>query len=140
MWNISGGAFHDMRHDTEAKSVDGLDDALGAAVVADGLARVFDAAVERRRRDVAVAPDAIEQLVLRDEPVAAGEEVREHLEDLWLDVQPLTGATELVRACVELVLAEGVDHADGRGGGHLNRTGARGQRRSVDVDARARQE
>jgi hypothetical protein len=108
-----------VRDDAEADAVDGLDHALRAAVVANGLPSVLDAAVERRGRDVAMPPDAVEQLVLGDEPVAAGEEMGEHVEHLRLDAYGLAGSAELVEPSVELEVAEGVDHADGRGGGHL---------------------
>src|SRR5215212_475116 len=55
-------ALDDVRDDAEAEAVHRLDHALRAAVVSHGLPSVLDAAVERRGRDVAMAPDLIEQL------------------------------------------------------------------------------
>jgi hypothetical protein len=40
--------------------------------------------------------------------------MRQHVEDLRLDVQALVRAAELVQPRVELVLAEGVDRGFGR--------------------------
>jgi hypothetical protein len=93
--------------------VDGPDHALRGAVVADRLTRVLDPAVQRRRRHVAVAPDAIEQILLGDDPVTMREQVREHVEHLRLDVEALVRAAELVQPRIELVLAERVHRAFG---------------------------
>src|SRR5687768_2785800 len=80
-------SLDDVRHDAEADAVHGADDPLSRAVVTDGLARVLDAGVERGGSDVAMPPDAVEQLLLRDEAVAIGEQIREHVEHLGLDVK-----------------------------------------------------
>ena len=66
--------------------------------------------------------------------------MREHVEHLRLHVEPVAGAAELVEARVELVVAEGVDHADGRGDGHVSapaRDGRSGGSIGVEVAAGA---
>ena len=71
------------------------DQALTLPVVADGPARRRDAAAERRVGDEAVAPDAVEQLVLGDDAVAVLDQVGEDVEDLRLerDVRAPRGGT-----------------------------------------------
>src|SRR5688572_23839777 len=134
-------SLDDVRHDAEADAVHGADDPLSRAVVTDGLARVLDAGVERGGSDVAMPPDAVEQLLLRDEAVAIGEQIREHDEHLGLDVQPLSASTQLVDTRVELVLPEGIDHALGRGSAHLIAQAPRERVRGVQTELRlARQQ
>jgi hypothetical protein len=62
-----------------------LDDPLLRTVVTDGAARRLDARRQRRLADEPVAPHVVEQLVLRDDPVAVLDEIGEHAEHLWLD-------------------------------------------------------
>jgi hypothetical protein len=64
---------------------------------------------------------------LVDEPIAAGEEVRQDVEHLRLHVEPIAGATKLVEARIELVVSEGVDDADGRWDGHVVHRRAEGR-------------
>jgi hypothetical protein len=62
-----------------------LDDPLPRTVVTDGAARRLDARRHGRLADEAVAPHVVEQLVLRDDPVAVLDEIGEDAEHLWLD-------------------------------------------------------
>jgi hypothetical protein len=94
--------------------VNGADHALSGAIVADRLPRVLDAAVQRGRCHVPMAPNAVEELLFRYHSVATGEQMRQHVEDLRLDVQALPAASKLVQPRVELVLAEGVYRGFGR--------------------------
>ena len=99
----------DRRDEAVAAAVDGLDDALLGAVVADGAAGRLDATRERRLADEAVAPDVVEQLVLADDAVAVLDEVGEDAEDLRLDRHGRAGVAQLEQTRVEVKCSEGVD-------------------------------
>jgi hypothetical protein len=118
-WRRRGGrranAFLYARDDTEAEPVNGADHALSGAIVADRLPRVLDPTVQRRRGHVPMAPNAVEQLLLRYHSVPTREQMRQYVEDLRLDVQALLSPAKLVQSGVELVLAKRVDRGFGRG-------------------------
>src|SRR5262249_33913981 len=81
---------HNRSDEAVAAPVRGTDDARGAAVVADSLARRFDAAGERRLADEAIAPNVVEELFLRHDPIALLDQVAEHVEHLRFDVLRFT--------------------------------------------------
>ena len=109
-------------HEAEAPPVDRSDQALIAPVVADRSPGGLDAARQGRLGDEPVAPDLVEQLGLRDDPVAVPDEVVEHVHDLWLDRDLLAATLELHRVGVERHVSESHPHrrqhraARGRGG------------------------
>ena len=108
--------------EAEAPPVDRADQALIAPVVADRPPGGLDAARQGRLGDEPVAPDLVEQLGLRDDPVAVPDEVVEHVHDLWLDRDLLAATLELHRVGVERHVSESHPHrrqlraARGRGG------------------------
>jgi hypothetical protein len=97
----------DVRHEPEAAAPHGADDALRRAVVAHGLAGGLDAAAQGGRGDEAMAPDLVQQLVPRDEPLPVLEQMAQHVEDLGLDGAHLASPAELALARVQLAVAEG---------------------------------
>jgi hypothetical protein len=90
--------------------VDGADHPLLAAVVAEHAPRRLDAGRERRLGYETGTPHLLEQLLLRDEPIAVGHQVADDLEDLRLDVDRSTVAPELEGLEVELDISEPDHH------------------------------
>ena len=103
----------DLEHlsdEAEASPVDRADQALITPVVADRPPGGLDAARKGRLGDEPVAPDLVEQLGLRDDPVAVPDEVVEHVHDLRLDRDPLPATLELHRVAVERHVSESHPH------------------------------
>jgi hypothetical protein len=90
--------------------VDGADDTLLAAAVADRLAGRLDPAGQGGLAHEPAAPELVQQLGLGDEPAAVADQVGQDLEDLRLQVAGDAAAAQLVAALVELAVAEPVDH------------------------------
>ena len=104
-----GTPLGDLGDHTEPEAMDRADHTLRGPVVPHRLPRRLDPAIERRRCDVAMAPHAVEQLLLGHDPVPRCEQVREHVEHLRLDMQALARTAQLMEPRVELVVAERVD-------------------------------
>ena len=71
--------------EAEAAAVDSLDDPLVPPIVADGAPDVADATRQRGLAHEPVAPDLIEQLDLRHQPIAMHDQMDEHVENLRLE-------------------------------------------------------
>ena len=111
----AGGAVDPARDDVgcdepEAAAVHRLDDRLPLAVVAERTAGVLDPGRERGLGHEPVAPDAVEQFLLGDHPVAMLDEEAEHVEDLGFGRHDLAVAADLASVGVHLVRAERVEH------------------------------
>ncbi len=106
------GSPHDRGHEPVPPPVGGADHLLGTPVVAHRPAGVLDAGGEGRLGDEPGTPHRVEQLVLGHHPAGVLDQEPQHVEDLGLHTDHVTGqvATELERAGVELELGEGVDH------------------------------
>ena len=115
------GRDPDVGHPAVAAAVDGLDDVLADAVVAQHPPGGLDPAGQRRLADEAVAPDGVEQLGLGDDPRAVRDEVAQHVEDLGLHVLRLPTALEQEPVGVEDDVPERVPH-----GGNCDRDGTEG--------------
>ncbi len=87
-----------------------LDDTLGGAVVADRPPGRLHPRGEGRLRDEPIAPDLVEQLLLRHDAVPMLDEVTEELEHLGLDVDGSGRTDEREPLVVELVLVEPEAH------------------------------
>ena len=70
----------------------------------------LDPAGQRRFADEPVAPDLVQQLVLRDHPRPVGQQVGEHVEHLALDVHRDAAAAQLEPIDVDLEVREQVAH------------------------------
>jgi hypothetical protein len=97
-------------HEAEPPPVHRADQALVTPVVADRSPGGLDAARQRRLGDEPVAPDLVEQLGLRDDPVAVPDEVVEHVHHLRLDRDPLPATLELHGIGVERHVSESHPH------------------------------
>jgi hypothetical protein len=93
-------------HELVAAPVHGTEEPLLVAAVADGAARRPQRGRERGLVDEPVAPDGVEQLVLRHHPIAVLHEVAQQVESAGLDVHRRPGTAGLVAGDVELVLPE----------------------------------
>jgi hypothetical protein len=78
-----------------------------SAAVADRAPRQADRTRDRAFRDDGVRPDPLEDLLLRDDPLALARQVQEQLEHLRLQQHHLAATPELEPLLVELVLSEG---------------------------------
>jgi hypothetical protein len=108
------GCRRDLAYFTDepvAAAVHRTDEPLRLPVIADRLTGLLDPAGDRRLADEAAAPDAVHQLFLGHHPVAVVHQERQHLEDLRLDPDPLTGAPQLDPREVELQILEGDNHS-----------------------------
>jgi hypothetical protein len=108
---------HGRRHNVADRSdepvtaaMHGPDEPLRLPVIADRLAGLLDPAGDRRLADEPAAPDAVHQLFLRHHPIAMVHQVREHLEDLPLDPDPLTRTPQLDPRQIKLQILEGDNH------------------------------
>ena len=92
----------------EAKTLarDGADHGLVLAAVADRRSRGVDAAGQRRFRDDAAVPDALDQIVLGDDAVAVLYQVDQQIEHLRLDGDRLTATGQFTQAGVEDVVGK----------------------------------
>ncbi len=82
----SSRAFdHDVADEPQPAAVDGANQALCLAIIADGTPRRLDAAGNRGIRDDASLPDALDDLVARDDAVVVLDQQHEQIEHLWLD-------------------------------------------------------
>ncbi|WP_255523501.1 hypothetical protein [Rhodanobacter sp. DHB23] len=90
------------RDEAVTESMHGLDAARVPAVVAQRASQLRDEAVERARRDEAVAPHGIEQLVAAAQLAGVGQEFQQHGEGLGFDGHFLSIASQAMRS--------GIDH------------------------------
>ena len=74
-----------VRDKTETLAWNCADELLSPAAVAEGLAHGIDAAVERRVRHDAAAPDRCNQIVFADDAIAVLDQVNQQVKDLRLD-------------------------------------------------------
>src|SRR5215471_14346034 len=88
----------------------GLDESLRASVVAECLPRRFHTARDRRVRHDATIPNFLDDLVLRDEPLAVLDEQSEQAKDLRLEAQWFAADAQLDRGKIELERSEPVHH------------------------------
>ena len=100
----------DVADKAEAALVDGLDQALRLAVIADRLPRRLHPARQRRFRDDAPAPDGLENIVAADDAVAILDEMHKQRENLRLDGQHGPAAPQLLRGGVDLECLKPIDH------------------------------
>ena len=91
-----------------------LDHLLTCAVVADGTARGGNAVRKHGLGHGDAGPERVKKLVLRHHSTTMPEEVREHVEDLGLDLDYLSLPAELEQLLVYLALTEGVNHLGDR--------------------------
>jgi hypothetical protein len=115
----NGASFGHVRHQAKSAAVNRAYHALLHPVVVDGLSSCLDSAVECRRGDVLVAPHCVEQLVFRHNSITTADQVREHVEDLRLNMHALASTSKFVQARVELVIAERIDQVIGNRYRHL---------------------
>src|SRR5262245_10990596 len=113
--------FVDVADEAKPPLVQGANEALVAAAVAERAPCRADAGVERRLRDDAALPDDVEQLVFADDPVAIANEVNEQIEHLRLDVDVCPGEPQLLPREVDLKIAE----AEAQSGPHHARIDCR---------------
>ena len=83
--------LHEWCYEPEAPPVRRPEIALLAAIVAECPPSGGHGARDRRVGDEAALPDGIDQLVLRDHPVATLDQVKDQVEDLRLDPQRRAG-------------------------------------------------
>jgi hypothetical protein len=86
--------------------MDGADQALRAARVADRLAGRGDTAAERRLRHDSTLPHGLDQLVAAHGPVTVAHQVDQDVEYLRLDVNRGAGAPQLVPCQVDFEIGE----------------------------------
>ncbi|MGB7259261.1 MAG: hypothetical protein WBD48_14390 [Pseudolabrys sp.] len=118
------GFFPHLADEAKAPAVEGFDEPLFGAVVADGLTRGVDARAERRIRDDAPMPYRREDIVTAHDAVAISDEIVEEIENLRLDRLQKIAAAQLAPACIENAVLKSVDQsesptpqcADGKGG------------------------
>lgn len=84
----------------------GADQRLIVAGVAQCAPRRADAGAERRLRDDAALPDRVDQLVLAHDPVAVSDEMNEQIEHLRLEVNDRAGAPQLAPSQIDLEVGE----------------------------------
>lgn len=88
----------------------GLDQSLLGAVVVEHSSGVADSRAQRRFADEPIAPDRIQQLLLRHDPLAMGHEVRQHVERSRFDVNRFVVVEQLVAVGIEYERAEPIPH------------------------------
>ncbi len=96
----------DGRHELVPPPVDRADHLLAMPVVAHRAARRFDPARESGLADEPIAPDVVEQFMLRHHPIAMGNQMDEDIEHPRLDVDRIVTAPQLEAHRVEHVLTE----------------------------------
>ncbi len=106
----------DLADEAEAALVEGADEDLIVAAVADRLAGCVDAARQRRLGHDAAVPDLVKDLVLRDDAVVVPDQEGQKVEDLRLDMHGLAAAAQLLPAKIKLVVRKDEGHAS-RGAG-----------------------
>ena len=84
-------------------------DPLRGPVVAHGTARGLDARRQRRLADVAVAPDGVEEFLLRHQLAAMLDQALQEIEHLRLDGDHVTAATQHDPTRIEFAIVELVD-------------------------------
>lgn len=100
--------------EADALAREGFDETLLGTAVADSLARRIDTRRQRRVRDDAPAPDRRDELVLADHPLALTDEIRQEIENLRLERNRVTAATQLTPVDIEHAVAERKDHRRSR--------------------------
>ena len=88
----------------------GADQPLPPAVVAERAAGGVDAGGEGGVRDAAAAPDRLEQLVLAHHALAMADQVDQEVEHLRLDLDCRTGRPQLAAVRIEGEAVELPDH------------------------------
>ena len=104
-------SFGDLADETDALAVEGADETLRCAVVAQGPARRVDPGGQRGFRDDPPVPDGFEQIVLDDDTSAVADEKYQEIEDFRLNLDPLRAAPQLTTLDIEAVVAERQKHA-----------------------------
>src|SRR6185503_12496796 len=94
----------------EAALVDGADQPLCLAVIADDLTDRLDPARESRLRYDAAMPDRFEDVIAADDAIAVLHEVDEQGENLRLDRQHRLAVAQLLRADIELEAVKTIKH------------------------------
>src|SRR5262245_22731309 len=87
-----------------------LNTALRAPVVPERPARHGDTALQRGIADKTLRPQMGEELLTRDHPVRVGQEIGEHLENLAVERDQASRATEFVAARIQRTVLEDVAH------------------------------
>jgi len=100
----------DVADEPQPAPVNGADQALRLAVIADGAPRRLDAARNGRVRDDASLPDLLDDLVARDDAIAVLDQQHEQIEHLRLDGDGRTIAAHLVGLGVDGNGADQIDH------------------------------
>ena len=85
----------DIGDESIARAVNGFDDGLCPAIVADELSRRLDAGIQCAVGHIAPFPYRLVELVTRDDLVAALDQIDEQLEDLGLGCYALTVTPQL---------------------------------------------
>ena len=89
-----------LAHEANAAAVDGLDQRLSLAVVADGLPRGLDAARNGGVRNDTTLPDLLDDLVPGHDPIAVFDELEQQVEYLRFHGHLLAASAQLETACV----------------------------------------
>ena len=109
-WCGGVGALDDVGDELVAAAPHRAHDALGCAVVADGLTERLDPAGQGGVADEAVTPHRVEELLLGDHPMSLLDQQDQHVEHLRLDRAHLPVAAQLVALWLELAVPEDVAH------------------------------
>ena len=94
------------RDEAHAAAMDGADQLLLRAVVADRRARRLDPAGDGGVGDDAAVPDMLDQIVLGQQPVRIAREVEQQLQHLGFEFARLAVATEREARHVDLAISE----------------------------------
>jgi hypothetical protein len=104
------GVLIDPTDEAEPAFVQGADQALILAGVADGAPRRADPRAERRLRDDTSLPDGVDQLVLAHHSSAVPDQVEQEVENLRLDGNDPIASAQLMPPEVDLAVAEAQGH------------------------------
>ncbi len=102
-----------------------LNHTLAGSIVVECFPRRRDATREHRFAHELPGPESLEQLVLRHDPVAALDEVAQHVEYFRLELHQLRAPAQLEKIGVESEVAELVDHRAVKTGASLDQRRAR---------------
>ena len=90
--------------------MEGADEDLIGAAIAERFAGSVDAAREGRLRDYSAIPYRVEDLVLTDDALAVPDEECQQVENLGLDVNELARPAQLLASKIEFVISENQPH------------------------------